>query len=165
MEEDNAVSMRRLDPEADEVLVREAVGWLDAAPRWCRDADAAWGTEDADAYLKQMREEPQADFGVFEAGELTAVVTVSLCGKGIYNSHLMARRGARPEAIAACIKALMVRLFEEGMRESWNWVAARNAGVRRLLEAVGMVRDGVSRFKGQSHGRPIEWLRYSVRAA
>jgi hypothetical protein len=158
------VTLERLDPERDELLVREAVAWLDSAPRWFRDCDAAWGAEGADAYLKQMRDEPQADFGVFVSGQLVAVITVSLCGKGVYNSHLMARRGANPEAIVACIKALMGGLFEEGMKESWNWVASRNVGVRRVLEATGMVRDGVERFKGQSHGRPILWVRYSVRA-
>jgi hypothetical protein len=157
--------MRRLDPDADEQLIREAVGWIKSAPRWFKDADAAWGAEDADTYLEQMRTDAQADFGVFKGGDFIAVLTVSLEGKGIYNSHLMARRGADAGAIAAAVASLMRQMFGAGMLEAWLWLARRNYGVRRILEAVGMRRDGVTRFKGQSHGKPIEWLRYSVRRA
>jgi hypothetical protein len=38
-------------------------------------------------------------------------------------------------------------------------------GARRILEAVGLKRDGVVMFKGQSHGQPIKWVRYGVRRA
>ena len=157
-----SVELRRLDPETDEALIREAVGWLRAAPRWFRDADAAWGATGADAYLEQMRSEPQADFGVFKGSEFIAVLTVSLEGKGIYNSHLMARRGADPGAITLAVTLLMRQMFASGMLEAWLWLARKNYGVRLILEAAGMRRDGVTRFKGQTHGKPIEWLRYSV---
>jgi hypothetical protein len=156
--------MRRLDPIADESLIREAVAWLDSAPQWFKDCDAAFGVENADAYLEQMKREPQADFGIWDDDEFVAVLTVSLEGKGTYNSHLMAKRRASPEVIAESIKCLMVQMFAQGMLEAWLWLARRNYGVRRILESVGMRRDGVSRIKGQSHGSPIEWLRYSVRA-
>lgn len=159
------VTLRRLDPEVDEQLIREAVGWLEAAPQWQKDCDAAWGSEGADSYLEQMRNEAQADFGVFEGSEFIAVLTVSLEGKGIYNSHLMAKRGADAEVIAEAVALLMREMFTAGMLEAWLWLASKNYGVRRILERVGMRRDGVSRYKGQSHGRPIEWLRYSVRRA
>lgn len=156
--------VRRLNPDADEALIREAVGWLAQYPRWCRDADAAWGVEGADAYLAQMRDERQADFGVFDEGELLAVITLTLEGKGAYNSHLMVRPGASPEPIAAAASGLIKSLKEAGMREGWAWLAAKNRGVRRIVEAVGMRLDGVTQFKGQSHGQPIEWVRYSVGA-
>lgn len=158
------IEMRRLEPDRDEPLIREAVGWLDAQPLYFRNADAAWGTESADSYLEQMRREAQADFGVFDGGKFIAVLTVSLEGKGVFNSHLMAKKGANARAITLAVASLMRQMFAAGMLEAWLWLASRNFGVRRILETVGMRRDGVTRFKGQSHGRPIEWLRYSVRA-
>ncbi len=155
--------MRRLDPDRDEALVREAVSWLDSQPLFFRNCDAAWGAdESADDYLRHMREDAQADFGVFDEGELVAVITVTLEGKGVFNSHLMARPGARPEAVLRGVSGVLKGLRAEGMREGWAWLARKNYGARALLEAAGMRRDGVTRFKGQSHGAPIEWVRYSV---
>lgn len=159
------VELRRLEPEKDGQLIREAVGWLDEQPRFFRDADAAWGAEDADAYLAQMKDERQADFGVFDAGELVAMITVTLEGKGTFNSHLMAKRGASPVAIAMGASGVLKGLLANGMREGWSWLARKNYGARRILEGIGMRRDGVVRFKGQSHGQPIEWQRYSVGGA
>lgn len=159
------VTLRRLDPAADESLVREAVAWMESAPRWFRDCDAAWGaTEGADDDLRHMREEPQADFGVFDGGELVAVVTVTLEGKGVFNSHLMAKRGANPLAVMQGASGVLKGLLGQGMREGWSWLARKNYGARRVVEAMGMRLDGLSRFKGVSHGQPIEWVRYSVRA-
>lgn len=163
MEEDNAVNMRRLDPDRDEALVREAVGWVDAQPLFFRNCNAAWDRGDTpEDYLKLMRTEPQADFGLFEGAELVAVITVTLEGRGVFNSHLMVRPGTDPATVARGASGVMKGLLAEGMVEGWSWLARKNYGARRILEAVGMRRDGVTRFKGQSHGRPIEWVRYSV---
>jgi hypothetical protein len=144
-------------------LISEAVGWLDRQPLFFRNCDAAWGTEDAESYLTQMEREPQADFGVFCEGELIAVITVSLAGKNVYNSHLMAKRGASIEAIRMAVMSVLKQMLEQGMKEGWMWLARKNLGVRRIVEAAGMRRDGLTRLRGQSHGAPIEWCRYSVR--
>jgi hypothetical protein len=158
------VTLRRLDPDRDESLVREAVSWLDEQPLFWRNCDSAWGTESADAYLRQMGEGRQADFGLFIGGEFRAVITLSLEGQGLYNTHLMAKRGTDPAALVLAVASMRSQVFRQGAAEVWNWVAAKNRGVRRILEAAGMVKDGVERFKGASHGRPILWVRYSARA-
>lgn len=159
------VEIRRLDPNNDALLIAEAVGWIDDAPRWMRDCDDAWGKTTAGDYLEQMKTTHQADFGVFDEDEFVAVITVSLEGHGVYNSHLMAKRTANPETLKIAIANVLNQMQNQGMmREGWMWLARRNVGVRRIVEALGLRRDGVSRYKGQSHGQPILWLRYSVTA-
>lgn len=159
------VELRKLDPDRDEALVREAVSWIDEQPPFYRDCNRAWDRGDtAEDYLELMRTEPQSDHGVFEDGRLIAVVTVTLEGKGVFNSHLMVKRGSSPRSIAQAASGVMKGLLAEGMIEGWSWLARKNYGARRILEAVGMKRDGVEQIKGRSHGRPVEWVRYSVRA-
>jgi hypothetical protein len=157
--------LRRLDPNVDESLVREAVGWLDDQPLFYKNCDAAWeGMQDAEDYLRLMREGTQADFGVFENERLIAVVTVTLEGKATFNSHLMVKRGANVQAIASGASGVMKGLLDQGMREGWSWLARKNHGAIAIVEKIGMRRDGVEQIKGCSHGRPIEWIRFSVRA-
>lgn len=154
-------TMRRLDPDKDEDLIREALSWIDDAPLWFRNADAAWGPDTPETYLNQMRQDGQADFGVFDP-ELIAVITITLAGKGIFNSHLMVKRHANVDSLIIAAASLMKQLFEHNMREGWSWLAKRNRGAQRIVEAIGMTRDGVSMLKGQSHGRPLSWVRYSI---
>lgn len=159
------MEMRRLDPVEDEQLVREAVGWINEQPQFFRDCYAAWGNEDADDYLELMKNEPQADFGVFEGDELISVITVALEGSQIFNSHLMVKRGANVHSIAAAAANVLRELFKQNVvREGWAWIAQKNYGARKILEMIGLKRDGCSQYRGQSHGQPIFWLRYSVRA-
>lgn len=166
METNNRVELRRLDPDADETYIREAVAWLDEQPLFYQNCDAAWGApESADDYLNHMRDGKQADFGVFDGDKFIAVVTVTLEAKDTYNSHLMVKRGSSVEAIAIGAASVLKGLFEKGMKEGWSWLAQKNHGARKIIEAIGMVEDGVQQIKGVSHGQPITWCRYSVRAA
>lgn len=156
------LEMRRLDADTDVLLIAEAVGWIDSTPRWMRDCDDAWGKTVAGDHLEQMKTTPQADFGVWDGDEFVAVITISLIGHSVYESHLRAKRSANPEILKIAIANTLNQMFNRGMKEGWMWVARKNHGVRRLLEAVGIYNDGVMMFKGQSHGQPIEWLRHSV---
>ncbi|HWT01208.1 MAG TPA: hypothetical protein VN256_13245 [Pyrinomonadaceae bacterium] len=156
--------IRRLDPDKDQELIREALSWVNEQPRFFQDADKAFGNGDVGFYLELMRTEPQADFGIFDGG-LVAMITISLVGKGMFDSHLLVKRGTRPELIVPAAYAVLRRLFEMGLKEGWSWPAAKNTGVRKVLEMIGMRRDGLTKYKGQSHGKPILWMRYSVRAA
>lgn len=153
--------MRRLDPDKDGHLVREALSWIDGSPRWFQDADAAWGADSPETYLNQMRQDGQADFGIFDP-ELIAVITITLAGKGIFNSHLMVKRHSSIEPIIVAAASLMKQLFESGMKEVWSWIMKRNHGPQRIVEAIGMKLDGVTMLKGESHGTVIEWVRYSA---
>lgn len=158
------VELKRLEPERDGRLVREAVGWLAGQPRFFQDCDAAWeGMQDAEDYLRLMREGKQADIGIFDGREFVGVITVTLEGKGTFNSHLMVRRGASAAVIAAGAAGVLRGLFGQGMKEGWSWLARKNHGARWIVEAIGMRLDSVEQIKGASHGQPIEWVRYSVR--
>lgn len=157
------MDMRRLSTDTDALLIAEAVRWIDSAPRWMRDCDNAWGKTTAGDYLEQMNTTHQADFGVWDDSEFIAVITVSLEGHGVYNSHLMAKRSANPATLKIAIANVLNQMQNQGMlREGWMWLARRNYGVRRIVESLGLQRDGVERYKGSSHGQPICWLRYSV---
>lgn len=155
MEEVDALEMRRLDPERDEYLIQEALSWTGDQPLFFRNAEKAW----ADRPLNE-----RADFGIFENEELIAVITITLEGQGSFDSHLMAKRGTDPQLIAMCVGSVIKQLFQQGMREGWAWPAEKNRGLKRILEATGMKRDGLEIFKGSSHGRPLLWQRYSVRS-
>jgi RimJ/RimL family protein N-acetyltransferase len=58
----------------------------------------------------------------------------------------------------------MTDLFDAGLKEGWALIAEKNLGARKVLESIGMRRDGIERIRGVSHKRPIKWLRYSVTA-
>lgn len=163
MEKDYTVTLRRLDPLRDKELVRESLAWIKDEPRWFRDGDEVWGTEDFKAHLANMMTQARADVGVFEGKSLIAVINVSLVGKDVYNVHLMAKRGVNAESLIVAALNVKKELFGNGAREVWAWPEKRNKGVQRILEAIGMVRDGVELIKGQSHGRPITWTRYWTR--
>lgn len=157
------MEMRRLDPVDDEPLIRQAVSWIDEQPKFYRDCDRAWGSDDADTYLRLMQTDAQADFGVFDDDNmLVAVITVSLEGHQVFNSHLMVKKGTDPRIVVAAASGVINGLLDKGLVEGWSWIARKNLGARRILEYIGMRRDGVTRFKGQSHSQPIEWQRYSV---
>ena len=84
------VTLRRLDADSDEALIREAIGWIDEQPQFYRDANAAFDRgETAEDYLELMRREPQADFGVFDRGEMVAHALVH------------AARAGRPNCLSA----------------------------------------------------------------
>jgi hypothetical protein len=158
--------LRRLDADADESCVRQALAWVDTYPRWFREADSsAWGATDPDEHLESLRTKERADFGLFVDGELQALVIAEFVGNGFVNSHILTKRGADPLDVAAAARCVMVNLFALGMREAWAWVARQNRGVRRIVESIGMTRDGIARIKGTAHGRPVEWQRFSARRA
>lgn len=159
---DRAITMRRLDPDKDIDLVAEALGWLSDFPKFMQDADKAWGRASVDEYLKMMKEDPQADFGVFENGKLVAEICIALIRPNEYNSHLMMKRGANIDAVIIAAASVIKGLKEKGMVAGYSWVLKQNRGLQRILELIGMRRDGLRQIKGQSHNQPLEWLRYAI---
>lgn len=145
----------------DRALIAEALAWINDFPRWIKDADKAWGHVTVDDYIAMLACDPQADFAVFDDGEMVAEISISLFSKECYNSHLMMKRGARKEAVMVAAASLIETLRERGCR-GYSWVLARNHGLREIVELIGMQRDGLEQYKGQTHGHPLLWLRYTV---
>jgi len=146
----------------DRNLIAEALGWIDDLPRWAKDADRAWGVPSVDEYLSMMTSDPQVDLGIFQGKEMIAEICVALAGNGVYNSHLMMRRGANVNAVILAAASIKDQLFAKyGAREIWSWALAKNQGLQNILMAIGMRRDGMEQYKGSSHGQPLRWVRYS----
>lgn len=145
----------------DRPLIEEALGWINNFPRWVQDADKAWGRVTVDEYLTMLANDPQSDFGIFDDGEMVAEISISLFSKECYNSHLMMKRGARKEPVIVAAASLIKALKDRGC-SGFSWVLSKNYGLREIVETVGMKRDGLEQYKGQSHGQPLLWLRYAV---
>jgi hypothetical protein len=158
------VNIRKLNPDSDKHLIREALSWTDAQPLFYRNCDSAWGVDDLDKYLEMMRTDPQVDVGVFEDDVLVSVITIELAAKDVYKAHLMVRKGTSPDTVKQAAMSVMTDLFDAGLKEGWALIAEKNLGARKVLESIGMRRDGIERIRGVSHKRPIKWLRYSVTA-
>lgn len=153
--------IRRLTPD-DRDLIAEALGWIDKMPRWAKDADRTWGVPSVDEYLSMMEIDPQIDLGIFQDEAMVAEICIALVGNGVYNSHLMMKRGAEVSGVIVAAVSVKDQLFAKyGAKEIWSWALARNHGLQKILTSIGMKRDGVEQYKGSSHGMPLRWLRYS----
>jgi hypothetical protein len=153
--------IRRLSPDEDRELIVEALNWVRREPRWSRDADSTWGEISDEGYLEMMKKDAQVDIGIFEDDELRAMLTVAMVKKGVFNTHLLVKRGTKPETIAEgalAVKLLLIR--DMGAKEIWAWLASVNRGAQRVVKAIGMSRNGISILKGHSHGRVLEWQQW-----
>lgn len=154
--------LRRLDPVNDHELIAEALSWVDEFPLWMRESDAAWGQTTVNEYCNEMATTAQADFGVFDNGEFVGEICLASCGNGRYNSHLMFKRKSNVNCIIVAAMSIAKQLKEHGAVAIWSWPLKQNRGLHKVLEAIGMRRDGLEMFKGQSHGKPLCWVRYAI---
>lgn len=163
--------IRRLDPIADKSLLLTAFTWQQDTPRWYQDMDAVFGPEDVDDFLKMCAEPENILVGIFQkfglriiTHELIGVVIAAAAGKDVFNSHLMAKRGASLETLIEGANQVTQDFVRLGMVEGFCWVAEKNAAVRKLCSTIGMAHEGITMYRGAYHGRVIKWLRYSIRA-
>lgn len=155
-------SIRRLNPATDATLFRQAHGWLVSAPRWQRDAFTVFNSLELDDYLLATYSPNRIDIGVFDGG-LTAIITLTLVGPGIYEAHLEARRGTSTEVLTDAIAQVREQMFGRyNARQVFTWQPTANCAVRTIEKAVGFRSSGVSMFRGVSHNRPIEWEMLSL---
>lgn len=150
------IAIRRLDSDTDRDFYAEAWAWDIDAPRWYQDSDAVFRPESFDEYMKLAHGDDQCDVGVFD-DELIGLITVTLRGKGVYEGHLSAKRGANLEMLAEAVLQIRCQLFERGMSEAYLWVAAKNRAIRKLCANAGFYGTFVTMLRGSSHNRPIEW--------
>jgi hypothetical protein len=159
------LAMRRLDPKQDIALYREAYRWLVNAPSWRRQIEAVFGTLDQAAYLTAAADPGRVDVGVFDRGELTAIIVLTIRAKGVYEVHLEAHPGMAVELLVQASLLVRDRLFDEyGAQSVFAWTPRWHRTMRRVLQAVGFVDDHVTMLHGTCHGKVIEWVRLSIEA-
>lgn len=152
------MEIRRLDPEKDIDLYKQSFDWDKDYPRWYQDAEKV-ARVDFDEWMERSNE--RADVGVFDP-DFTALISVICRAPQIFEVHFWAKRKTNLERLG--LAALNVRRSLErlvGMRGAFAWIVKRNAPVKRLCGMIGFVPDGATLVDGESHGKPITWIRVS----
>jgi hypothetical protein len=155
------MDIRRLSPESDVELYREAFAWDVDAPRWYAQMDSVFRPDSFDECLSLATHDDQVDVGVFEDG-LIGLITISRRGPGLYEAHLSAKRGTDLNLLAEAGYQVKEQLFGLGMKRGFVWVAKKNRPVRRLCQLIGFTPDGFTMLRGRYHDKPIEWLHMAV---
>jgi len=152
--------IRRLNPKDDEHLLREIYDWDRELPRWYQDLEKVshWPLE------KFLKEAPdRADLGVFDDEEFVALVSIIRRDAGIFEGHIWAKRGSRVENLADAVSWIVERLIEDlQMRLGYVWIAKKNRPIKKLCTMANLRFDGSTLIDGESHGKPIEWQRFST---
>lgn len=153
--------IRRLTIDDADVL-REAWNWDTGRPSWYRQMDQVFNRGTVEDFVIQLADPSRAFIGVW-SNELYAVVVIQYHGAGVFEGHLLARRGTDIEMIARVVYSLLHDLLDYGLSEAIVWVAERNTSVRKLCARIGFQPDSVWMWKGAYRNRVIKWERYSIR--
>jgi hypothetical protein len=149
--------IRRLSVEEDFKLFREVYRWDRDYPRWYKDAEKVARLKFR-TFIEQAKE--RADIGVFDP-EFTGLISVIKRTPEIYEGHVWARRKTSVETLAWAVFNVRESLEKElGMRAAYVWVVKRNRPVRKLCTMAGLMADGAKLIDGESHGKPITWVRH-----
>lgn len=152
--------IRRLTVK-DVGLLREAWNWDHGRPSWYVAMDSVFNGGTVDDFIESVEHPATVAIGVFDP-LLTAIVIIEHHGSGLFEGHLMAKRGASPAVLVTVIEQLLHDLLDYGLTEACCWIAEKNRSVRKLCANIGFQPDGVSMYKGAYRGRVIRWLRYSI---
>lgn len=152
-----------LDPDEDGELFDEAFSWLATSPPWRRATEAVFGTLDLDEYLAAAHSPGRVDIGVFDGGELVALVTFTIRAKGVYEVHLEAKPGASAELVTTAGCLIRDQIFGKyGAQMVFAWVPKCNRPVRAVLKAIGFSASHVTMRHGIYRDRVIEWEQLSI---
>jgi RimJ/RimL family protein N-acetyltransferase len=141
-------------------LFREAFYWGHHYPRWYADMTKAWGFENFEEFYAHVSDPDVISMGIFNP-EFIGLARADYIGDGMFEVHLLGKKGADVEALGiAC--AHWTQLFSVGATEIFTSVAKFNRVIKTICLNAGMVVDGVRMLKGQTHGKPIEWIRMKI---
>lgn len=157
------VSIRRLDPTADEALFHLAFGWLEDSPSWRRETEAVFGTLNREEYLQATLAPHRIDIGVFRGPEFIALVTLTMNAVNIYEVHFEAAPDADPKLIIQVGQSIRDQMWEYDARLFYTFTPHWNRGVLAINKALGFKPTGVIMAKGTCRGRLIDWLQYELR--
>lgn len=152
------MEIRRLNVADDLELFRQVYEWEKDYPRWLCDAEKV-AKLDFDDFILEAKD--RADIGVFDP-DLTALISVLKRAPQIYEGHVWAKRGTDIESLAWVVFNLRESLEKQlGMKACYVWIVERNRPVKKLCMMAGLMPDGGRMMDGESHGRPIKWVRLS----
>lgn len=157
--------LRRLDPNDlnDVAMLKVAFEWeTEEIPLWWSNAQQVFGADTWEESLERSRRPGQIDIAVISDDSIySGLITLVLVAPATFEFFFAAPRQSDAELLAlACFQVGKQVLIDDRMAERLvSWVCSRHAGAMRLNLACGMERDGLSMFKGSSHGRPLEWIR------
>lgn len=155
--------IHRLQLPDDETLLRTAYRWDADYPRWWREMDRVFNSGTEDDFIERARNSRSAYIGVFDGDDMIALVIVETPAPTIHEGHLLAKRGANQELLTAACLALVSDLFSLGMTQTFVWVAERHSALKKMCVNIGLQPDGLVMWRGSHHGKPIKWVRYSIR--
>lgn len=159
------LEIRRLDPVADGHLYDLSYSWLMSSPSWRQQTEAVFGTLDYTEYMNAVHDPGRCDVGIFVEGVLTAIITLTIRAKGVYEVHLEAAPHTPPEAIMEAGLAIKAQMFGVyGAQLAYTWTPSWNRAVLAIDKAIGFEDTGVRMLHGTCRGRLIEWVELSVRA-
>jgi hypothetical protein len=148
------MNIRILNEQKDIELLREAWAWRDSAPQWFKSLNTE--NETWDEFIANAHEELL--IGIFDES-LLAVIRLVQHRLGLFELHLMTRRKADWNILLQAGLSAKQYLFDKKVAQTFfGWIPRRNKGIVRLYRALGFVHNGERCYKGQTHGRPIEWL-------
>lgn len=153
---------RRLDPIADEPLLRECFAWDREAPSWYQDMDQVFGPGNINDFLAMTKEPLNILIGVFNS-EFVGLIVIACAAQDIFEAHLWAKRGTEIGVLVEGTEKTIQDFFSMGMKEAFCLVAERNKPIQTLCASLGFRYEGVCMYRGLYKGRVIKWLRYSIR--
>lgn len=142
------LSIRRLDPDADWELYREAYEW--------RDQKRAASDLPTEFYIPfDVLTNPQPNevlMGMFN-GKLQAAFLLQDRGRNVVEAHFTTMPGIKQEDLVAGTLTIKNKLFEYGTREIYGWLREKHARlrhpVRRFAETVGFFPTGENMVFGE----------------
>jgi len=130
-------------------LIHEALGWMQAMPRWWHVAN--------EAIAKLTTRGPLVAFGVWDNDEFTAVIVFQQIGPYVMETHLDCKRGTRPEIIIAASKLLAEQVFASGFHRITTLTVTLNRSLTTILNTIGFSPTGATIQEGQVGNRPLYW--------
>lgn len=151
--------MRLITVENDEELLLKFWEAEKQTPRWFRDAGNAWVTSDI-----EFLEFCKSCWRIYLFLEEKAVMYVGKIGT-IANIHLSLMPDADKANLIKELFEIEFDILEVECNSIIGWVAKQNRGLRRICEQLGLRFYGFSRFKGETHGKVIEWQCHGITKA
>lgn len=150
-------TFRRLDPNEDAPLFEQAYQWIEESPSWRKETEAVFGTLDHEEFMAAPHWDHRVDIGVF-APEFTALVSLTLRAKGVYEISFGAKSGTDPKVIIAAGIEIRDQMWAQGMELAVTWTPRWNRTVLAIDKAIGFVSTNVTMLHGVCRGRLIEWV-------
>jgi len=157
--------LRRLDPDNsdDQAMLKIAFDWeTENIPLWWANAQQVFGVDTWEESLERSRRPEQIDVAVLDRDSIyNGLITLVLVAPKTYEFFFSGPRRSDAGLLAlACFQVGKQMLIDDQIAELLiSWVCSRHRGALRVNQECGMEPDGLTMYKGRSHGRPLEWIR------